>query len=598
MKELVEDFIQISNHYPVEKVSSPFMVTVEELSSMLFCTPRNVKFILNKMIDEGWIRFEPGRGRGKKSTLTLLKSKEEILYEEGIRLIQRGAISHAFELISKHGTPILRLHLLNWLGEYFGYKKQDNATGYKEILRLPVFRTINTLRPDLAYYDFDVHLVKQIYNTLVTFDHNTQKATGKLAHFWEVNADKTVWTFFLKKGVLFHHGKEFEAADVEFTIKRLTRPDYPQAWLVSTIKQVMVIDRYTIQFQLNKPNALFLQYLSFPALSIVPLDESIDHDAMLPTGTGPFQVVSCHLDQCILEAHPYHFEGRAFMDRIEIMNIPKLFPEGSPLSNNIFINTGENQAYTKNPDWSALEDTYDGCSLLTFNLNKPESPLCHKLFRQVLDKLINRRKMIRDLGYPRVYPASGFERSKTRTQDTQEITPDEINKWIHHSGYLGEPIRLFTYDRHEQDANWLKQESMEYGINLTVSIYSWTDMLDPAIMQQADCILFEAVWGEDELSKIELYQSGYSFMRVHLDEENRRILDQIIEKLLNEEEKTARDLLFDEVEERLKTEILVSFLVHKDSHTNFHPSIRGVKLNSRASVDFKDIWIHPDSSKN
>ncbi|MCZ6790043.1 MAG: ABC transporter substrate-binding protein, partial [Chloroflexi bacterium] len=39
-----------------------------------------------------------------------------------------------------------------------------------------------------------------------------------LAESWETNDDASQWTFYLRKGVKFHHGKEFKAEDVIFSI--------------------------------------------------------------------------------------------------------------------------------------------------------------------------------------------------------------------------------------------------------------------------------------------------------------------------------------------------------------------------------------------
>ncbi|MFJ7728587.1 ABC transporter substrate-binding protein [Neobacillus sp. NPDC097160] len=591
MSELITDFMEVRDFYKDEQDNKPFHVTMDELSSILFCTARNTKFILNKMINEGWISFIPGQGRGKKSTLIFLKAKDEILFDEGIKQIEEGYITAALNLISRYGSPPLQKKILLWLSEFFGYEKQGTGPDFTEIIRFPVFRTINALMPDEAFFDFDAHLVKQIFNTLVTYDQIQNRVNGSLAHYWEANADKTVWTFFLKKGVLFHHGKEMEASDVQYTFQRLHRHDYEQSWLVSNIKEIQVIDKYTVRFNLESTNELFLQFLSFPSLSVVPTD--MVNDEKLPIGTGPFRVANYHPNQCILEANPSYFEGRAFIDRIEITNMPKVFLSESKDEHNIFLNTGDHDSYSKKPAWEEMKDTYAGSTLITFNLNKPGRPQINKKFRQVMDQLINRDNMISVLGSPRKHPSYGFEHKHSQPLKKAVNSPSEIQALITQTGYDGEPIQLFTYDRHEKDALWIKQECAQYGFHVSVSIVGWKEILNQAVIHQADCILFEAVWGENELSKIELYQSGFSFLRNHLDKASVQAIDEIIEKILKERDPIKRDQLFDLAEELIKAETLVSFLVHKDIDTTFHPSIRGVKFNPRGNIDFKDLWIKP-----
>ena len=45
-----------------------------------------------------------------------------------------------------------------------------------------------------------------------------------LATDWKVSDDGKVWTFNLRSGVKFHHGRELTSKDVEFTINRLLNP--------------------------------------------------------------------------------------------------------------------------------------------------------------------------------------------------------------------------------------------------------------------------------------------------------------------------------------------------------------------------------------
>ncbi len=56
-----------------------------------------------------------------------------------------------------------------------------------------------------------------IFETLVTMDENFQLVPG-LATAWEYDADREVWIFTLREGVLKHDGEPFTAADVVYTM--------------------------------------------------------------------------------------------------------------------------------------------------------------------------------------------------------------------------------------------------------------------------------------------------------------------------------------------------------------------------------------------
>ena len=59
-----------------------------------------------------------------------------------------------------------------------------------------------------------------VFENLLTFDGKFQLAP-QLAERWEVSPDGKVFTFFLRKGVKFHNGKEMTAEDVKASVDRV-----------------------------------------------------------------------------------------------------------------------------------------------------------------------------------------------------------------------------------------------------------------------------------------------------------------------------------------------------------------------------------------
>lgn len=189
---LIEDFKAIRDFYQHQPNQTPFLTTMEELANILFCSQRNAKFILTKLVESGLVAFSPGRGRGNKSHLTFLKSVDDAAFTEAVALFETGQITEGLELAARFGTPALKNRLLQWLTHFFGYEKQE----VKDIICLPMFRTFNSMTPSKAFFDFDVHLIRQVYDTIVVYDYSSELAAGKLSHHWECNENKTVWTFY------------------------------------------------------------------------------------------------------------------------------------------------------------------------------------------------------------------------------------------------------------------------------------------------------------------------------------------------------------------------------------------------------------------
>lgn len=586
MKHLLADFKTIRERFAEKNEHEPFSVAMEELASLLFCTPRNVKLILAKMINQDWLAFSPGRGRGNKSTIVFKTTVDNAVLAEASKLVDNGFITEAVHLAAFLGSQFARKKLLEQLEGYFGYQRSESNQSYIDLIRIPMFRTFNTLTPHLAFFDFDAHLIRQVYDTLVFYDSSSSQVSGRLAHAWEANAEKTIWTFYLRKGILFHNGKELDAIDVQYTFKHFQEAEGGQKWLAVNIKEIEVIDPYCIRIFLHKRNTMFLQYLSFPCLSIVP-NGANDNDYI---GTGPFKVESYHKDQCKLSANRSYFVGRPFLDAVEIIHLPKDLEKNvwkDP--HNIIVNTGEGPYHPNPEEWEQIENFYPGSSLLTFNLTKKDRPQNHPFFRQAIDLLIDRKKMIEELGPPRIYPSYSFEWKGELFQRSVK----DVHTLLKEAGYTGEAMNLYTYERHQPDAEWLQKECRSYGINLEVCILDWDGILHPDAIAAADCILFEAVWGENELSKIELYQSGYSFLRGHLPVEAALHVDETIQEINNLDSPSGREALFAKLEKMLIDHHYVVFLVHKNIESAFSPYIQGARFNARGNIDFKSIWIKP-----
>ena len=145
-----------------------------------------------------------------------------------------------------------------------------------------------------------------------------------LAERWETPDDRT-FTFHLKKGVRFHNGRAFTAADVQFVVERAMNPEtrHPHPGHFASIASVTVKDDHTVTFTLKAPNANFLLNLARQGSVMYPR-ESVDTLKSAPVGTGPFTVAEwVRGDRIVLARFPdYHVKGRPRLDRVTYRFIP------------------------------------------------------------------------------------------------------------------------------------------------------------------------------------------------------------------------------------------------------------------------------------
>ena len=111
-----------------------------------------------------------------------------------------------------------------------------------------------------------------------------------LAERWYTTDSKN-YTFFLRRGVRFHNGREMKAADIKFALDRAVNPEtkHPYRVQYENIQDVIVKDDYTISVTLKRVQPNFLWTVARQGSVIYPR-EAVDSLKSQPVGTGPFTV--------------------------------------------------------------------------------------------------------------------------------------------------------------------------------------------------------------------------------------------------------------------------------------------------------------------
>ena len=203
----------------------------------------------------------------------------------------------------------------------------EGAPKYGGTLTVAMVADHVTLDPPLTTSVVDIAITQNIYDNLLMIQPDSS-VKPELATSWEANDDLSSYTFHLRKGVKFHHGKDFKAEDVLFSFKRLLDPeiDSPaRPTYSSVIKDVVAVDDYTVRFDLQGPNAFFPDSLSIYQARITPSDVDVKRFHLETFGTGPFKLVENLFGQrTTMERNDdYWEEGKPYLDEIVILNIPE-----------------------------------------------------------------------------------------------------------------------------------------------------------------------------------------------------------------------------------------------------------------------------------
>ena len=180
-----------------------------------------------------------------------------------------------------------------------------------------------------------------MYDTLLRRSpKDGQTIIPDLAERWEIAPDGKKYTFHLRKGVKFHDGADFTAADVKATYDRIVRPPkgivIPRTPLFATVGDIVVVDPHKIEFRMTeaRPKAFMLGAFASGWNIIVRKKSLDDHQGNLRQvmdypGTGPFKHASRRDKEIwIQERNPnYWNKGLPLVDKLEIYHGVPFSPE-------------------------------------------------------------------------------------------------------------------------------------------------------------------------------------------------------------------------------------------------------------------------------
>ncbi|MDP5274924.1 SgrR family transcriptional regulator [Chengkuizengella axinellae] len=594
-----EHYLRLRNHFYTVENDVWIEVKLDQISEVLHSTKRNTNFLLRKMEDRKWIRWSPGRGRGNVSKVTFLKEKDDLIMELAKNMVLKSDLQGANSVlqtynISSEGRGLFYI----WLENQLGYHIQKDQAKSMDILRFPFYRPIPFLDPAFVGRRTEVHMIGQIFDTLVVFNEKTDELESHLSHYWTSDESNQIWTFFLRKGIHFHHGKPFTSSDVAYTVRRIQDPatKSPHRWMMKDVKKITCVNEYAVRIELEEPNALFIDFLSTDRLSIVPDDlHKYDRFATFPIGTGPFSVEKNDDSMFILQVNESYFKERAHLDQIEVWVWPNYKEDKKILlADEEFKHLHMwSNSISKNKDLNKIDSIENGCTYLVFNQQKQGSHQ-NGNFRKAMHHVMNRALMIEKLGERRHMPASGFLPNQQMDSYIDDYDIDLARKALNQSGYKGELLHLYTYELHinEEDASWIQKQAALLGIHLEISIHPIEQLRKFEVMKQADMIVAGEVFGENlQLDIFDMFQMSSSFIHQFLSDQYKKMKDDKIAELLKTSNKSKRLGIFNDIEKELRESYSVLFLYHSKQNAMHHADLKGVSLNALGWVDYRKLWF-------
>ncbi len=178
------------------------------------------------------------------------------------------------------------------------------------------------LNPNSSRDEIALMVAPNLYSRLVMFDSEATLHPD-LAERWEVSPDGRRYTFHLRRGVRWHDGRPFQAADVKWTLESLAHRKTPSfaAEAVRRIARAETPDEQTVVVHLSEPWAPFLSMMADVGVYILPRPTRGTRRKLagreIAAGTGPFQLAEwVPGKRIVLTANRSFFRPGPFLDRV------------------------------------------------------------------------------------------------------------------------------------------------------------------------------------------------------------------------------------------------------------------------------------------
>ncbi len=183
-----------------------------------------------------------------------------------------------------------------------------------------------TFNSALAQETSSTAVIGYLFRGLTKTNPKTLLPEPDLAERWEHNEDGTVWKIYLKKGLRWSDGKPFTADDVVFTYNQIYyNPNIPTStrdilMIDGKPFKVRKVDDYTVEFQLPKPSAFFLDSIGVEILPKHKLEKFVKNNKFLQAwsvntdpkelvGMGEYVIKKYVQGQYVIyERNPYFWE--------------------------------------------------------------------------------------------------------------------------------------------------------------------------------------------------------------------------------------------------------------------------------------------------
>ncbi len=325
-----------------------------------------------------------------------------------------------------------------------------------------------TLDPHATTALVSAYLMHHVFETLFTLNSRLEPVP-MLAERVTVTPDRRTYTIALRKGVLFHHGREMTGDDVVASLTRWGRLTARARPIFANVESFTATAPHTVVFRLKEPNVLLVTDLAWWAQPAVIYPKEVIEEAGPGVlrrfiGTGPYRFVEYVPDRHVrLERfdryaarneEPDGMSGRrtAYLDALVFATVPDAAVrvaqvQRSEIQFGEILFPDDYERLRREPNIVPVRAPLP--STLAFVLNKRSGPMTNLKIRQAFLAALDAGPILKaTYGHqhfyrpnPSLVPREHHMWTDSGKEFYSQNNPILARKLLEEAGYRGEPIR-------------------------------------------------------------------------------------------------------------------------------------------------------------
>jgi peptide/nickel transport system substrate-binding protein len=366
-----------------------------------------------------------------------------------------------------------------------------------------------SLDPHMSFVVATTDIIWHVFETLLVLDSDGN-IQPMLAESYEQSADGKTVTFKLRKGVMFHNGREMAADDVVASMNRWkTASVNGKNYFSKATSEAK--DKYTVVLTLPEPLSIALITLAnvssgFPAIMPKEIAEGAGAKGINEyVGTGPFKFNEWKQDQYISLSRFEGYQSRqekanglagkkeALLEKITFVFTPDPQTLLSGLQSAEF-DVGQNVLYDNakqvESDSNIKIFSYTAAQL-PISFNKKKGLFSNVKARQAVAAALDMDAILKGAfsneayykknGTLMLYNQLGTWNSGSGKENYNVKNLEKAKQLLNEAGYHGEEVTIIVdraYQEHYTAAVIVQEQLKKLGMNVKLNVFDWSSLLD------------------------------------------------------------------------------------------------------------------------